>query len=200
MKTNNFIPLCFLLVISLLVSCNENEPDIDQTVRASAQLTSIHSDTDSTYISSDQPYGTVQLSQTDSIVLIEIFLENFNPNTIHSVHIHSGTCEKPGMHWNMGHGMETLFCNERSLGIPWAKPRAGDVGNVSVGYDGSGYFSLRTDLWKLGSTDEQDILGSIIVVHDKLDDFEMECNPNHSHNHTHTNPKVACGSIVLIEE
>ncbi len=199
MKMNKLLLVfgCFSLI--LLSYCTENEPTPDQAIEATAILSGIYSETDSTYVVGEEPYGRVQLTQLDSIVQVEIFLENFNPNTIHSVHLHAGSCEQPGMHWNQGFGMDTYFCNERSLGIPWAKPRAGDVGNVSVGYDGSGYFSLKTDMWQLGSGDHRDIVGKVVVIHDTLDDFVGECDPNHTHNHTHTNAKVACGTIELVQ-
>ncbi len=192
------IGLISIALCAALLGCKEDEIE-DRTIQAEAILTSVHSITDSTYVVGDQPYGQVQLLQNeDSIVVIEIFLENFNPNTLHSVHIHAGSCEQPGMHWNQGYDMMTSFCTTTSMGIPWTKPRAGDVGNVSVGYDGSGYFSIQTDLWKLGSLDYQDILGLSIVVHETHDDFVGECDPNHTHDHTHTNAKVACGTIELV--
>ncbi|HCX22024.1 MAG: hypothetical protein CMB80_29050 [Flammeovirgaceae bacterium] len=205
MKRNNSfrfylnIPLLGLIggLLSLQACSDETE---DSTLRAQAILTSIHADTDSTFLIGDQSYGIVDFFQSeDSIVTIEIYLENFPPNTIHSVHMHSGPCTQPGMHWNQGFDMTTYFCTESSLGLPWAKPRAGDVGNVSVGYDGSGIFTLKTDIWKLASGNSLDIIDLSIVIHEMQDDFVGECDPSHDHTHTHANAKVACGSIELMQ-
>ena len=191
-----FIPLITLLL--LLVSCKEDTQTPDQPdTTATAYLYGMLSVTDSTYLVGEAPYGQATFSQKDSVVTITIALEHFPPNTIHAVHLHQGGCEMPGMHWNLGEPMTTRFCNETSLGIPWAKPMAGDVGNVSVSYDGSGVFTIKTDLWRLGSQDHRDILGLSIIIHEAYEDFITECDPSHTHNHTHPNAKVACGIITL---
>lgn len=197
MTTKIFIAL--IVSFAFISSCKD-PIDKDRTVRATVNLTSIHQETDNTYQIGNSPKGQIFISQDDSIVVFEIHLENFAPNTIHAVHLHMGTCQEPGMHWNQGKEMTTLFCNERSLGIPWAKPKAGDVGNVSVGYDGTGSLTLKTDLWRLNSLNDLDIVGKVVVIHDTFEDFTMECDPNHDHNHGHTNPKVACGTIELTTE
>jgi Cu-Zn family superoxide dismutase len=121
-----------------------------------------------------------------------ISLEGFAPNTIHAVHMHHGSCEQPKHHWNAG--SEENFCNRRSLNVPWAKPYAGDVGNVSVGYDGTGSLTIKTNLWSIGSNDEKDILGLQVIVHEGYEDFTSECDPNHDH--IHENDKLACGTIL----
>ena len=204
-KSNHTSQLIYTLTFSIsiilcttLLSCSDENIE-DRTVKAEAILTSIYADTDSTFVIGEEPYGKIDFIQDeDSVVTIDIYLENFPPNSIHSVHIHSGSCSQPGMHWNLGQDMMTYFCTEESLGIPWNKPRAGDVGNVSVSYDGTGFFSLKTDLWKLATLDSRDIIGLSIIVHDTQDDFIGECEPSHDHTHTHPNAKVACGSIELI--
>lgn len=190
------------LLAILLLACNEENPTPQEAIYPTATTTfyGLLQDTDSTYILDESStYGKATFIQKDSTVELYIQLENFPPNSIHSVHIHIGSCEYPMMHWNQGQDMSTYFCNERSLGIPWAKPMAGDVGNVSVGYDGSGIFLLQTDFWRLGSQNQLDILSRSIVVHETSDDFTLECDPLHGHNHPHTNAKIACGIIEIVQ-
>lgn len=186
------------LLALLLIACNEEDPNLSDntTTKATTTFYGLLQDTDSTYIvDKTSTYGQATFSQKDSIVSLYIELENFPPNSIHAVHIHMGSCESPSMHWNQGQDMNTFFCNERSLGIPWSKPMAGDVGNVSVGYNGSGIFYLETDLWQLESANQMNILSRSIIVHETSDDFTLECDPLHGHNHPHTNAKIACGII-----
>ncbi|MEQ8473354.1 MAG: superoxide dismutase family protein [Marinoscillum sp.] len=190
-----------LLCIALISISSCKDPiEEDNTIRAIVNLNSIHQETDNTYQVGVNPHGQILISQKDSVVTFEIQLENFAANTLHAVHLHIGSCAEPGMHWNQGKDMTTKFCNERSLGIPWGKPKAGDVGNVSVGYDGTGSYTIKTDLWRLNSLDDRDIIGKAVVIHGTFDDFTTECDPSHDHNHPHTNPKVACGTIELITE
>ncbi|MFY0599745.1 MAG: superoxide dismutase family protein [Cyclobacteriaceae bacterium] len=182
--------------MTLTSSCDdaESEPDVVYDVEASAELFQILADTDSTFIQTSEARGSVTVHQLDSVVTMTIDLVGFTPNTIHAVHMHHGTCEQPKHHWNSG--STEKFCNEKSLGIPWAKPFAGDFGNVSVGYDGSGSLTIKTDLWRLASGDSRDIMGLQVIIHDKHDDFTGECDPSHSHNHGHPNTKIACGTIL----
>lgn len=188
----------FLMVIILVtfVSCDENETSPEETYDAiaAASLFQILSETDSTYVQTSEARGEVTVYQIDSIVTMTIDLIGFPANTTHAVHMHHGTCEQPKHHWNAG--SEEEFCNQNSLGIPWAKPFAGDFGNISVGYDGSGSLTIKTDLWRLATGDDRDILGLQVVIHEEYEDFIGECDPSHTHGHTHTNNKVACGTIL----
>lgn len=185
--------LWLLLITLTFFGCNEKDLEtVDQ--EAFAELFQIVSETDSTYIQTSEPRGQVTVSQTDLIVTMTIDLEGFAPNTIHAVHLHHGSCEQPKHHWNAG--STEKYCNEKSLGIPWAKPFAGDFGNVSVGYDGTGSLTIKTDLWSLASGDDSDIMGLQVVIHDKHEDFTGECDPSHTHTHSHPNTKIACGKIL----
>lgn len=182
------------LIGLLLESCNEEEPST--IISASANLTNIQLNIDDTYIVSTESRGKVSLSMEDSVVTMTIALTNFPPNSVHAVHIHEGTCEDPAKHWNVGVPHTEKFCNTRSLGLPWAKPMGGDVGNVSVGYDGSGSLTIKTDLWRIGSGNSLDVLGKSVIIHEKYQDFTEECDPFHDHVHSHANAKVACGIIL----
>lgn len=191
--------ILWFLSLLLLGSCKV-DPTILEALRvtARADFYAMLSDIDTTFSVDQQIYfGSATFIQEDSFVTLTIDLEHFSPNSIHAVHLHEGTCPQPGAHWNQGREMTDRFCNTRSLGLPWAKPMAGDVGNVSVGYDGTGSLTIKTDLWRLNSSDSLDIAGKVIVVHENFEDFASECNPLHGHNHPHANAKIACGTILL---
>lgn len=120
------------------------------------------------------------------------------PNTFKAVHIHNGTVEEPGRHWNRGSFLAS--CDSLSMGNFWGRPFIGDVGNVRIDANGDGFFTIRTDLWKINSGDEKDIVGLPIIIHDTPQDFEEECDPNHDHTHMHMNPKIGGGTIKVLNE
>ena len=129
----------------------------------------------------------------NGIVTATVKLDHQGPGTIRAIHLHDGTCEAPGMHWNMGG--TTSFCSIEDMNGPWGKPFAGDLGNVLIGEDGTGAFTLKTNLWSIGTGDSTDINGKIVIAHYNMSDFIMECDPMHIPDHTHTNPKLGCGMI-----
>ncbi len=198
------IPLILWIgIFSICTSCDEAESpsgDLIDSPVARASINGMFQETDSTYLVDDQPYGEALFFDEDTLIRLEINLLNFSPNTNHAIHIHNGSCEQPGMHWNQNQGMDMKFCGELSLGIPWAKPYAGDVGNLSVDYAGNGSLTLKTNLWRIGSNDDKDLNGRSIVIHETLSDFNGECDPFHDHFHAHNNPKIACGLITHLQE
>ena len=187
--------LVWLAVLTTITffGCSESEPSIQPDYTASAKLFQVLSDTDSTYIVTSKPRGEIYVEQVDSVVNMTINLSGFIPNSVHAIHMHHGSCEQPKHHWNAG-STET-FCNTKSLGFPWSKPYAGDIGNLSIAYDSTGSMTIQTDLWRLGSGDERDILGLQVIIHENLEDFTSECDPNHG-GHAHFNAKIACGKIL----
>ena len=171
-----FIPIAFLISST---GCSENT-EIENTARAVFYRT--FKDTDTTYIVGDEIVGEATFSQKEGeVVFMHLELRNLSPNSIHAVHIHKGTCDAPSVHWN---GQEQgKQCFVESLGKRWAKPFLGDIGNVSVAYDGSGVFNMETDLWSLGTGNANDIKGLVIFVHETFQDFDKECFDGHDHTH-----------------
>lgn len=185
----------------LSLSCGDDKAiplDLGPSVTAESLIYSISENGDDTYEVSEEQKGIARFSQTGNIVTLEIELSGFEPGGSHAIHIHNGSVQDPGRHWNQ----RSLFaaCNKRSLGEVWAKPFAGDVGNITIGNDGNGFFSIQTDLWALNSGDDLDIIDKVIIVHQKPEDFAEECDPNHSHDHLHSNQKIAGGTIDLVSE
>ena len=179
------------------MSC-ESDPveEFIPDIRAEAKLYSIEQNGENHYLVSQQNTGTAVFGQSDNVVQLTILLENMKPNTRKAIHIHNGTVEKPGRHWNQGY----LFsaCDSLSMGRRWNKPFLGDIGNVDINSEGIGVFTLQTDLWQINSGDNDDVLNKVVIVHEKPQDFANECTPNHIHNHS--NAKIAGGTIQLVSD
>ncbi|HXV76180.1 MAG TPA: superoxide dismutase family protein [Candidatus Polarisedimenticolaceae bacterium] len=104
-------------------------------------------------------------------VSLQLNVENTPPGE-HAVHIHEfGDCSaddasSAGGHWNPStedHGR-------------WGMPphHLGDIGNITVGEDGTGSLSLSTDRWTMGDGSVTDIVGKSIIVHADPDDFTSQ--------------------------
>lgn len=189
----------WLLVVVLAFACSSNTEDpFEPEIIAEAKLFSLEEIGDGQYAIEAKEIGTARFAQDGDVVELRISLLGMTPNTAKAVHIHDGTVEEPGRHWNQG--SYQAACNERSMGRVWARPFIGDVGNVPIGSDGTGELILRTDLWEINSGDEKDVLNRPIIVHEMSTDFAEECNPNHSHEGMHSNPKIGGGRIELISD
>lgn len=193
----------FATFVFILAGCQEADENAledllnqEPEVEAEAVIYSLAPSGENIYNVQEREVGIARFGQFGNVVSLEITLTGMTPNTSKAVHIHNGSVSEPGRHWNQGSFY--AFCNERSLGQLWAKPFAGDVGNVPVDADGIGRLVIQTDLWALNTGDEKDILNKVIIIHDDPEDFVEECDPNHPHNHIHSNPKIGGGTIGLI--
>ncbi len=54
----------------------------------------------------------------------------------------------------------------------------GDIGNITVGDDGTGTIELSTELWEIGTGSIQDVVGKGIIVHAGADDFMSQPSGN----------------------
>ena len=155
-------------------------------------------DSSSTFANYDVAYkdtlGVAILNAYDDRIELNIELNCNKPNTYSALHMHYGTPNRPGRHWNP-QGTEN-FCDSLSLGDVWGRKYAGDLGNIHFNELGLGHFFLQTDLWSLGSGKNNDILGNVMVIHLLYEDFSIHCR-NNSHNHHHQNPKIGSGIIEL---
>ena len=66
----------------------------------------------------------------------------------------------------------------------------GDIGNVTIGQDGTGAIALETDLWEMDTGSDRDVVGKSIVVHAGVDDFTSQ--PSGA-----AGARIGCGVIVL---
>lgn len=191
-----FVILCF----GLLISCSQTgEPeDFVPEIVAEAAIYSLDQVDERAFEVKDENVGKATFFQSGNVVMLEISLSGMTANTSKAVHIHNGTIEVPGRHWNRGSYQAS--CDVESLGSPWAKPFIGDVGNVTIDQSGNGSLTLKTDLWALNSGDEKDLLNKVIIVHNEPQDFVEECDPFHDHDHLHSNQKIGGGIIRLVSD
>lgn len=133
--------------------------------------------------------GTAVFTQNGTQITLTIEIQNASPG-IHAVHIHEkGDCSSPdgksaGGHWNptgVAHGK-------------WGEGEfhLGDIGNISVGEDGTGSIELTTDLWEIGTGSDVDVVGRGIIVHAGADDFTSQ--PSGA-----AGARIGCGAIALAE-
>ena len=115
--------------------------------------------------------GIGMFVQDSSGVTLQLELENTTPGE-HAVHLHeTGDCSaedatSAGGHWSPG-GMDHGKWGEAPFHL-------GDIGNITVGEDGTGSLTLATTDWTLGSGEINDVLGKAIIVHADPDDFTSQ--------------------------
>ena len=137
---------------------------------------------------SDVAGEAVFVQDGDDIMLI-VDIRNASPG-LHGVHIHeTGDCSaadgtSAGGHWNPtgeDHGR-------------WGSDsfHLGDLGNIPVGMDGTGYIERTTDLWDLGTGSDLDVVGKAVIVHAGEDDFVSQ--PSGA-----AGGRIGCGVIELVE-
>jgi len=129
--------------------------------------------------------GHAQFMQDGKKVKLSIHIQGATPGT-HAVHLHEkGDCSDPegksaGGHWNP---------SSEAHGKWGATPfHHGDLGNIEVGADGKGSFSLESDLWTIGGDPATDVIGKAIIVHAAADDFTTQPTGN-------AGGRVGCGVI-----
>ncbi|MDE0684534.1 MAG: superoxide dismutase family protein [Candidatus Poribacteria bacterium] len=133
--------------------------------------------------------GMAVFTQNGDQITFTAEIQGASPG-LHAIHIHAyGDCSAPdgtsaGGHWNptdVAHGK-------------WGEGEfhLGDIGNITVGEDGTGRITLTTDLWEIGTGSDVDVVGKGIIVHADADDFVSQ--PSGA-----AGARIACGVIVLTE-
>jgi Cu-Zn family superoxide dismutase len=133
--------------------------------------------------------GMAVFTLSGNTVMLNIEIKNVSPG-VHAVHIHEyGDCSSPdgksaGGHWNptdVAHGK-------------WGEGEfhLGDIGNMTVGDDGTGTIELSTELWEIGTGSIRDVVGKGIIVHADADDFISQPSGN-------AGARIGCGVIELAE-
>lgn len=183
-----------LCLMFMLMACQDDAADKPATApvlaRADVYLLSTEG---------NQPrkVGEALLSYQDKVVDFTLSLSGLPAGGQHAVHLHEGSCENPGAHWNGG-GSER-YCEVPSQGSVWGRPFLGDIGNVAVNAQGSGTLSIKTELWALGDGSLRDVAGTYIMLHEGPENYSMACDPNHGGHEMPANAKIACGEIVLTD-
>ena len=133
--------------------------------------------------------GMAVFTQNGDQITFTVEIQGASPG-LHAVHIHEyGDCSAPdgtsaGGHWNptdVAHG---------KWGV--GEFHLGDIGNITVGEDGTGRFTLTTDLWEIGTGSDVDVVGQSIIIHADADDFVSQ--PSGA-----AGARIGCGVIVLSE-
>ena len=133
--------------------------------------------------------GMAVFTLTGETVMLSIEIKNASPG-VHAVHIHeNGDCssadgKSAGGHWNpteVAHGK-------------WGEGEfhLGDIGNITVGDDGTGTIKLSTELWEIGTGSIRDVVGKGIIVHADADDFVSQPSGN-------AGARIGCGVIELAQ-
>ena len=133
--------------------------------------------------------GMAVFTQNGDQITFTAEIQGASPG-LHAIHIHAnGDCSAPdgtsaGGHWNptdVAHGK-------------WGEGEfhLGDIGNITVGEDGTGHITLTTDLWEIGTGSDVDVVGKGIIVHADADDFVSQPSGN-------AGARIGCGVIVLTE-
>ena len=123
-------------------------------------------------------------------VMLKIKIEGAEPGT-HAVHLHeTGDCTaadgaSAGGHWNPTHENHGKW-----VASPFHR---GDIGNIEVGADGKGEFTLTTDLWTIGGAPETDVVGKGVIIHAKADDFTTQPTGN-------AGGRVGCGVVQMVDK
>ncbi len=178
--------LLLLIGISLaLTSCEriQNEVGVPSTPSAKQAIATIAP------TSGNSVTGMAIFTQNGDQITFTVEIQNASPG-IHAVHIHeNGDCSAPdgksaGGHWNptdVAHG---------KWGV--GEFHLGDIGNITVGEDGTGSLELTTDLWEIGTGSDIDVVGKGIIVHAEADDFISQPSGN-------AGARIGCGVITLAE-
>lgn len=103
----------------------------------------------------------------------------------HGLHIHeTGDCSAPdaasaGGHWNPAMNMH---------GMAGASSHLGDLGNITIGEDGTATLTMTSAQWEIGTGGPHDVVGKALVVHAMPDDFATQPTGN-------AGGRIGCGVI-----
>ena len=173
--------------------------------------------------------GTATFTEVDGGIHGRIEVQNAVPG-LHAMHLHTGSsCADAGPHWHpmgVAAGTPGIPVVQATLDTP--PIGRGEIGNISVGADGTGTLVFTTPLWSLGGDPETDILGKLIMIHETGDTFLTNPHAHHTqmdmvpemvepHDHPPDTPphlhaemdvppiqpgggsRIGCGIIVLME-
>jgi Cu-Zn family superoxide dismutase len=134
--------------------------------------------------------GSVTFTTTDDgKVEFELTVQNGEPGE-HAVHLHeNGDCSAPdatsaGGHWNPTnepHGKRGTDTFHK-----------GDIANMLISADGTGYLNMTIDGWSIGGDDQSNILNKAVIIHAKADDFTSQ--PSGA-----AGDRIGCGVINSIK-
>ncbi len=133
--------------------------------------------------------GRVDLTQKSDGVKVIAHLLNA-PAGQHGFHVHeNGSCAEAGTaaggHFNPDQVQHGLLSKDS-----FKAAHAGDLGNVTIDADGSGYYSEMLKGLNL-SEGKYNIAGKAVILHEKVDDFGQPTG--------NAGGRIGCGIITLLE-
>ena len=182
MKTPRFSALAAGLVaaagISLVVGCaSTSKPPAGAQARATIEARSG---------SNVKGWATFTERPTGGVAVV-VHIESATPG-VHGIHVHEkGDCSAPdassaGGHFNPG-------------GMPHAGPtethrHAGDLGNMTIESNGTGYLELVDDLLTV-RPGPNSVVGKSVVFHEKADDLTSQPSGN-------SGARQGCGVVLTV--
>lgn len=127
--------------------------------------------------------GTVHFTQEGAGVHVVADVSGAKPGK-HGIHLHeNGVCTPPdyksaGGHWNPGHAAHAC--------MPTDPRHAGDLGNITVGSDGTGH--LDVTLTGVSFAGDNSVVGKAVVLHAGEDDCKSQPAGNSGY-------RLACGVV-----
>lgn len=116
--------------------------------------------------------GTATFTEIDEMIHVVIEVQNATSG-LHAMHLHTGSsCADAGPHWHpMGvpAGTPGIPVVQATLDTP--PIGIGEIGNISVGEEGTGVLEFMTPFWSLGGDPNTDVLGKLIMIHEAGDTF-----------------------------
>ena len=119
--------------------------------------------------------GEARFTSSGAAVTVTVHLENAAPG-LHGLAIHDkGNCAAgadglpggaAGDHWNPTGMMHGRFGT--------GSFHLGDLGNIEIGDDGTGTFTLTSDRWTMGTGGASDVVGHSVLLHFGPDDFTTQ--------------------------
>lgn len=129
--------------------------------------------------------GHAEFTKADGKVKLSIQIEGAAPG-VHAVHLHEkGDCSDPEAKSAGGHWNPTTEAHGKWATSPF---HHGDIGNIEVGPDGKGSYSIETDLWSIGGDPGKDVTGKALVIHASADDFKTQPAGN-------AGGRIGCGVV-----
>jgi superoxide dismutase, Cu-Zn family len=147
------------------------------------------------FFSNSSIKGTVKFQETiDNLVLVDVNLEGFEPNTVHGFHVHesgdlTSGCDSMCAHFNP--------YNQTHGGRNDSIRHVGDLGNLEADSEGKVIIQFIDNMIKLRG-DEANIIGRGLIVHADPDDCGKGLFPD-SKTTGHSGKRIACAIIGIAQ-
>lgn len=159
--------IALIMAICFVTGCEEIPTQIIATESVEKVAIATISEIDSSGLT-----GTATFTEMEGMVHAVIEVRNATAG-LHAMHLHTGSSyADAGPHWHpMGVRVGTPGIPVVQATLDTPPIGIGEVGNISVGEDGTGVLEFTTAFWSLGGDPNTNILGKLIMVHETGDTF-----------------------------